>query len=300
MYGTTSDPPGSIPRTAAALGASELRRTIETLGALAELHELDDYPQVTARLLRQLIPCDIASCTLVAPGQMATVAGDPIGPLSPDDGDIFAAYAHQHPLIAHFAQTGDQGAYRISDFITQRQLHATELYDYIYRPISTEYQLAITIGPPPRAGAMIGLTVNRATRDFTVSERALLELVAPHFRATLQRLSDRALIEAALAAAARDDDDPTTFTAAGAFAALGGRGQAERVDPAMLRVLGLTRRQAEILALASRGETTAAIAGELGISPRTVEKHFEAIYERLNVANRPQAIVRALELTMVA
>jgi DNA-binding NarL/FixJ family response regulator len=58
--------------------------------------------------------------------------------------------------------------------------------------------------------------------------------------------------------------------------------------------------QSEVLARATRGQTSADIAGELGISPRTVEKHLESIYERLSVANRAQAIVRALELATPA
>jgi len=65
---------------------------------------------------------------------------------------------------------------------------------------------------------------------------------------------------------------------------------------AALRGLGLTPRQAEILALIARAQTTGQIAVQLNISPRTVEKHLEAVYERLGVTNRSQAIIRALNL----
>lgn len=65
--------------------------------------------------------------------------------------------------------------------------------------------------------------------------------------------------------------------------------------PEQLRLLGLTPRQAEVLAHALNGHTSAQIAASLGLSPRTVEKHFEGIYDRLGAANRAQAIATALQ-----
>ena len=67
-----------------------------------------------------------------------------------------------------------------------------------------------------------------------------------------------------------------------------------------LRALGLTHRQADILALAVRGHTSPQIADQLRLSRRTVEKHFEGIYGRLGVDNRAEAIVRALTGDMPA
>ncbi len=66
-------------------------------------------------------------------------------------------------------------------------------------------------------------------------------------------------------------------------------------DAATLRTLGLTRRQAEVLSLAFQGRTSAGIAHMLTISPRTVEKHFEAIYGRLGASNRIGAVVAAVQ-----
>jgi DNA-binding CsgD family transcriptional regulator len=63
---------------------------------------------------------------------------------------------------------------------------------------------------------------------------------------------------------------------------------------AALGSLGLTRRQADVLALALRGKTTRQIAHELVLSARTVEKHFEGIYTRFGAENRTQVIVAAM------
>jgi DNA-binding CsgD family transcriptional regulator len=62
------------------------------------------------------------------------------------------------------------------------------------------------------------------------------------------------------------------------------------VTPAALERLGLTPRQAEVLALLAAGSGTAEIAAALFISPATARKHFEHIYERLGVHSRIEAV----------
>lgn len=67
-------------------------------------------------------------------------------------------------------------------------------------------------------------------------------------------------------------------------------------SPATLKALGLTRREAEILVWIARGKTNNEIAGLLYISPRTVKKHLEHVYQKLGVESRTEAVARALEL----
>ena len=52
---------------------------------------------------------------------------------------------------------------------------------------------------------------------------------------------------------------------------------------------GLSPRQAAVIELVVTGATNTEIAGTLGISSRTVEKHLEQAYERLGVASRSAA-----------
>jgi DNA-binding CsgD family transcriptional regulator len=68
-----------------------------------------------------------------------------------------------------------------------------------------------------------------------------------------------------------------------------------RVLPEALSVLGLSRRQAEVLSLAAQGSTPTEIGRMLVISTGTVEKHLEHIYARLGVHSRAAAVARALE-----
>jgi DNA-binding NarL/FixJ family response regulator len=123
------------------------------------------------------------------------------------------------------------------------------------------------------------------------------------------------------------DDDATVFTAMRAGARgylLKGAGQEEiqsavlavaagqavfgpSVAARMLGLLGgpapvadvpfptLTDREREILDLLAAGRRTAAIAEAIFLSPKTVSNHLTAIFAKLEVADRAQAIVRARE-----
>lgn len=68
------------------------------------------------------------------------------------------------------------------------------------------------------------------------------------------------------------------------------------VSPKMFEVLNLTKREAEILFLITRGKTDDVISTLCRISLRTVHKHVENIYSKLGVETRTGAMLRALEL----
>ena len=54
----------------------------------------------------------------------------------------------------------------------------------------------------------------------------------------------------------------------------------------------------EVLLLLSQGKTTREIAGELVLSPRTVQRHTTNLYAKIRVRNRAEATAYALnELT---
>jgi DNA-binding NarL/FixJ family response regulator len=57
----------------------------------------------------------------------------------------------------------------------------------------------------------------------------------------------------------------------------------------------LTEREHEILSLIAEGYTNNAIASRLYLSPKTVRNYVSSIFTKLQVADRPQAIIRARE-----
>jgi DNA-binding NarL/FixJ family response regulator len=56
---------------------------------------------------------------------------------------------------------------------------------------------------------------------------------------------------------------------------------------------GLTDREHQVLELIARGDANARIASQLGISAKTVRNHVSNIFNKLQVADRAQAIIRA-------
>lgn len=76
------------------------------------------------------------------------------------------------------------------------------------------------------------------------------------------------------------------------------RAAADRAaDPANARI---TPREQAVLGELARGVTAAVISRRLGISERTVHKHLEHIYGKLDVADRLSAVLRAREAGLIA
>ena len=57
----------------------------------------------------------------------------------------------------------------------------------------------------------------------------------------------------------------------------------------------LSARELEVLRMASRGQTNAQIARNLGVTVHAVKFHLGSIYRKLGVANRTEAAVWLLE-----
>ena len=75
-----------------------------------------------------------------------------------------------------------------------------------------------------------------------------------------------------------------------------GQGWAEASEETVFAEL--TPREREVLELIARGLDNAAIASQLSVSPKTVRNHINGIFDKLNIPNRAQAIVRAREAGM--
>ncbi len=56
----------------------------------------------------------------------------------------------------------------------------------------------------------------------------------------------------------------------------------------------LTAREREVLVLVAEGRTNQAIGHALQVSPRTVAKHLENAYRKLDVSCRVQAVSRGI------
>lgn len=80
------------------------------------------------------------------------------------------------------------------------------------------------------------------------------------------------------------------------FAELGAEPDLERMSrPGAAGRAGLTARELEVLRLVAAGNTNRAIAGELVLSERTVDRHVSNIYAKLDVSSRAAATAYAYE-----
>jgi DNA-binding NarL/FixJ family response regulator len=84
--------------------------------------------------------------------------------------------------------------------------------------------------------------------------------------------------------------------ASAAPVAAAARGPAELRTPRTLAELGLTDRQAEVLALIVQGKPNKLICRDLDLAEGTVKTHISAILRALDVANRTQAVFKLSKL----
>lgn len=75
--------------------------------------------------------------------------------------------------------------------------------------------------------------------------------------------------------------------------------EVRRVTPESLASLGLSRREAEVLACVADGKTNAEVALLLHITVRTVKKHLERIFDKLGVHTRTAAVAAAYAVGLV-
>ncbi len=82
----------------------------------------------------------------------------------------------------------------------------------------------------------------------------------------------------------------------GALEAAQGNAGAGALTQERLQTLGLTRREAEVMAWVAQGKSNSDIATILSSSPRTVAKHIEHVFGKLNVESRTAAVAEARRL----
>lgn len=93
----------------------------------------------------------------------------------------------ENPIAIHIRQ-GGFGAVKISDFLTRRELHRTEMYDLMLRPYGLQDSLVLRLHIPPY-GLHKVFGFDRGGRGFSARDRAVLELLHPHL-VRLRRASE--------------------------------------------------------------------------------------------------------------
>lgn len=237
----------------AALSVRDYRGVLDVLHAAAASDGPDPFPQSVLEALRTLVPCDVVAYHEQyepATPPVILFSGEPKARLTPEIRASHRRFRGQDPLPPA------NGARKVADVLSRREYHRLELYQYVDRPLGIEYLMRLWIDPRGVAGAR--LEFDRASRDFSERDRAVLDVLLPHLRQ---------LRHAAVC-----------------------RRRSLRPWPAGAHV---SAREREVIAHVSDGRTNAEIGWALGISAATVRKHLENAYAKLGVGTRTGA-VRAL------
>ena len=176
------------------------------------------------------------------------------------------AEIEDHPMVNSYVDPRQANGWvprRISDVVSRSELLRTRAYAELMRPFRAEYQMTImTARRGSRYGGCWSLT--RASRDFDDRDRARAEVVQSAV-ATLDqcwwsRVADR------------------------------------EADSARIDRLGLTPRELEVLNLVARGLTADSCGRALRISGRTVRKHLQNAYAKLDCHDRLTAVAQLRQL----
>ncbi len=179
----------------------------------------------------------------------------------------YAPVLGDHPLALHYRETGDQHARTLEDARRfQNDRWAQRLLSDLREDGLRDYIYVPLLPRTSMTHRWLGLG-----SDSSVGPTALAEVnrLAPLIRAI-----DR-----------QNTMVTTAFEEAGRMRS---------------RELGLSARELAVLGLIARGMTATAIASNLQISPRTVSKHQQNIYRKLDVCDRLAAVLRAQELGILA
>ena len=239
------------------MDATDYRRLGRFVADTAGLPQGEEpFPRPFLAALRQLVPCDVVSYSALdrVHERYLDLLEEP-GHDRPEPELTYWEIRSEHPLCRHHELTLDFRALRLSDFVSLRRLRHTRLHADWLRPMDVEHWLSVGLDAPLTHTKVFNFLRARG-RDFTARDRAVLDALRPYLAARY------ALWEAAGAAP---------------FA------------PVEAMCSGLTAREREVVDLVAEGLTNGEIAQRLWISPGTVRRHLENIYEKLGVHTRTAA-----------
>ncbi len=152
-------------------------------GALAFVREMYADPDLKGfrnhilSALPTLVPAEAISYNEVNPrARRNEYVSVPVVPSAYEP--AFLRHMGDHPLIAHYQETLDGRALRVSDLLPRRRFHGLALYNEFFRPRRMEYQVAFTLPAP--SPLVVGIALSRSRKDFSNRETHLLNLLRPH------------------------------------------------------------------------------------------------------------------------
>ena len=190
--------PEALSGPTSRLTGADCRRILGLAARIGHADDLDGFVHAVIEHLPAIVRCDRLAYNEVNP-RARRIRGI-VSPALENMASFQQAWAtnmHEHPLLQHCMRTGDATALRISDFLSRRAYHNTRLYDEVYRPIEGEFQVAFEL--PSRRPLVVAIALNRANRDFSAHDRALLNYLRPFLARAYSQVEQTALLRDRLA-----------------------------------------------------------------------------------------------------
>ena len=252
------------------LGDDDLRRMSDLLSlAHSEPPDAVGLPDALLLGLTDLVRCDLVSFVdLDVAHTTPDIDQESDGRLvtttrtSSDEMDPFWQHYWTTAFCSYPTRTGDDRTVTmLSDFYSQREWQATPMYTEALAGDCFQHELMCCLQTTGMRSRRV-VFFRLAGPDFTERDRMVMALLRPHLTELHARARSSATAEA------------TSAT--------------------------LTPRQTELLRLVAAGRSTAQIATVLFLSPATVRKHIENIFDRLGVTNRTAAVMSAFTMEALA
>ena len=173
------------------LSIDDLHKLNQGIQQIYALHNLDTFGMDVLEIVTRLVPNDLPvfHSTQIRTRKISSTFLPNFPGFSPELERAADRYSQEHPITQHMPLTLN-GAYKISDFVTEHQLHCLAgIYQQFLRPLNTEDQMFLfLLNPNPlswvkllQADAnLIGIALHRPQRNFTERERLILNLLRPH------------------------------------------------------------------------------------------------------------------------
>jgi DNA-binding CsgD family transcriptional regulator len=232
---------------------------------MATVRSFYDYLVAVTKIFDLHLPADDAFW-LNGDRNAGTVAVRRVSGADPELADALLSHSCDHPGICScFAVPADLAPRRISDLAQDATWHRTRAYQRIFRSRKANYQLCIVAGvDAPGRGR--GWMLSRQSSDFSDDELDVARCLTPVIAlSSLRWYSSGA--------------PPPRIVLRGTSA--------------------LTDRERQVLSLLAEGLTAAAIARRLGVTSRTVRKHLERVYDKLDAHDRLVAVERARSMGLL-
>lgn len=183
--------------------------------------------------------------------------------------DVVDAVIAEHPVVAHrLAHPDSEPVLRVSDCVSDRVFRSSRVYRELFVPVGARYQLTIAAGGDDTVTN--GWIIKRSVRDFTEAELQHARRLQP-LLALLDTIYSSSPIR---------------------------RTHSAHIDEARKRA-HLTVRELDILTLVADGLSAQQIARLNRISVRTVRKHLENLYAKLECHDRLLAVNKARALGLL-